>query len=168
GAVTTVAGSPNSCSTSDGIGTAAGFASPRGLALDSATGTLYVAERDAIRQVVLSTAVVTTVENGTRDHTGNGLAGGKAFLTFGGTSLGVSHVYSVNLNQCVVTDSNVTSMSYVDLAGSRGGCGTTDNAIGSSAQFSHPRGIASDAAHTTLYVADAKNCAIRKVDVTTQ
>ena len=61
GAVTTLAGTPGMPGSANGTGNAAQFAYPVGVALDG-TGSLYVADtyNHAIRQVVLSTGVVTT------------------------------------------------------------------------------------------------------------
>ena len=61
-AVTTFAGN-GAAGGSDGIGTSATFALPRGVALDSSFSVLYVAEQGGqrIRSIQLSTAIVTTI-----------------------------------------------------------------------------------------------------------
>jgi hypothetical protein len=60
GAVTTFAGKAGETVTVDGMGTAARFTSPGGMASDSA-GNLYVADGSTIRKIVLASAAVSTV-----------------------------------------------------------------------------------------------------------
>ena len=62
GNVTTLAGSAGQCGFADGVGAEARFNSPRGIAIDAATGNLYVADTDnqVIRKVTQE-GVVTTV-----------------------------------------------------------------------------------------------------------
>ncbi len=63
GMVTTVAGAVGVRGFADGIGTSASFANPCGLALDDASGTLYVADflNNAVRSVRLLTGEVATL-----------------------------------------------------------------------------------------------------------
>jgi hypothetical protein len=69
GVVTTLAGS-GAASALDGVGTAASFSSPVGLALDATRGALYVTDAGGhkLRRIVLATAAVGTLA-------GSGLAG---------------------------------------------------------------------------------------------
>jgi len=59
GVVETIAGDPNTSAIVDGVGRAAGFKNPLGMALDG--GTLYVCDVTAIRAINLSDYSVTTV-----------------------------------------------------------------------------------------------------------
>jgi sugar lactone lactonase YvrE len=59
GVVTTLAGGPGG-NIQDGIGTAAGFASPESIAFDGA-GNLYVTDAQTVRKIVIATTGVTTV-----------------------------------------------------------------------------------------------------------
>jgi sugar lactone lactonase YvrE len=93
GVVTTLAGSPNGCCTSagglncvgvDGIGSAARFVGPDGLAVDDA-GNIYVADDNAIRKVTPA-GVVTTLA-GSKSSTSFGSADGTgSAASFGGTT----------------------------------------------------------------------------------
>src|SRR5208283_2659603 len=62
GVVSTLAGTPGSSGSADGMGSAAQFQGPQGVAIDSA-GNLYVADTNnhTIRKVVLATGEVTTI-----------------------------------------------------------------------------------------------------------
>jgi sugar lactone lactonase YvrE len=62
GNVTTLAGAAGQCDFADGVGAQARFNSPRGMAMDAATGNLYVADnRNQVIRRVTQTGVVTTV-----------------------------------------------------------------------------------------------------------
>ncbi|ATB48529.1 hypothetical protein [Corallococcus macrosporus] len=63
GAVTTVAGTAGESGTVDGVGAAARFREPSGLALDAVAGRLYVSDASAqtLRAITLATGEVTTV-----------------------------------------------------------------------------------------------------------
>lgn len=73
GNVTTLAGSAGQCGFADGLGAAARFNSPRGMAIDAATGSLYIADTDnhVIRKVTQEGVVTTVV----------GRAGCQGFVT---------------------------------------------------------------------------------------
>jgi sugar lactone lactonase YvrE len=62
GNVTTLAGAAGHCGFADGTGTAARFNSPRGMAIDAATGSLYVADtHNQVIRKVTQEGIVTTV-----------------------------------------------------------------------------------------------------------
>jgi DNA-binding beta-propeller fold protein YncE len=109
GAVTTLAGS-GSRAYQDGVGTAASFDYPTGVALDSTNTYLYVADEDnnVIRQVNVNTGAVTTYAGG-----GLGLSGGVPIAGEGG---GTALTCGLNGPQVVAIDSlgNV----YTDIQGS--------------------------------------------------
>ncbi|WP_426752627.1 hypothetical protein [Myxococcus sp. Y35] len=71
GAVTTLAGAAGERGTVDGVGAAARFREPTGLALDAAAGRLYVVDASAqtLRVITLATGEVTTIA-GTDETTG--------------------------------------------------------------------------------------------------
>jgi len=166
GAVTTVAGSWGMSGSTDGVGPAARFTWPAGLASDGA-GNLYVADVDsyAVRKIVVATASVTTVagsaaKRGSTDGTG-------AAARFS-TPLRVAEDGAGNL--FVASDFAIRKVALpggevTTFAGVSGTYGTTDGR-GTAARFRTIRGLVSDKAGT-LYVSDTGNYTIRKVDLGT-
>jgi sugar lactone lactonase YvrE len=169
GVVTTLAGSAGSSGANDGMGSAAQFNYPLGVAVDSASN-VYVGDygNGTIRKVT-PTGVVTTlagssVSYGTNDGTGtNALFNGP----WGVAVDAIGNVYVADTDNMTIR--KVTSAGIVTtLAGSTqfdpGGAqlfGSADGTNGA-AQFYYPDGVAVDGAGN-LYVADANNCLIRKV-----
>jgi hypothetical protein len=65
GQLTHVAGNGVASNSGDnGLATAAGVPSPRGLALDASNGILYIAQPQTIRAVTLSTGIISTIAGG--------------------------------------------------------------------------------------------------------
>ena len=162
GNVTTFAGSGTQGS-ANGLGTAASFKSPRGLALD-ASGNLYVADsgNNLIRKIDASGNVTTLAGSGVQGAV-NAQGTTASFTAPSGVSLDKSgNVYVAdrgnNLIRKIDTAGNVTT-----LAGS-GAQGMT-NGQGTSASFYTPEGINVDAAGN-VYVADTLNNVIRKIVAT--
>jgi sugar lactone lactonase YvrE len=161
--VTTFAGNPNgTCGWADGTGTAAQFAEPDGIAIDSA-GNLYVAELfSATIRKITPAAVVTTVA-------------GSAGVT--GSADGVGSVARFNMPRGIATDAagniyvadagNLTvrkispAGSVTTLAGSPGVAGAQDGA-GSGARFAGPISVAADTL-ANVYVTDSDNATIRLI-----
>ena len=67
----------------DGVGTAAAFRAPRGVAVNQKTGDLYIAdsENNAIRKVVFATKTVSTLAGSNTDINGGDIDGGTAGTT---------------------------------------------------------------------------------------
>lgn len=150
GNVTTLAGSGSSGST-NGQGTAATFATPGAMALDS-SGTLYVAEATnyRIRKITPNGTVTTFVGSGTSgsaDGTGTAAQFGQIYgLTFDGDgNLVVSDAGNNRIRK--VTPAGVVTT----FAGST--YGYTD-ATGTAAQFRSPGGIVFNPFNSNLYVTD--------------
>jgi sugar lactone lactonase YvrE len=159
--VSTVAGS-GSVGTANGIGTAASFNNPAGIAVD-ASGNLYVADsnNDLIRKITAD-GVVTTLA-GSAGVTGavNGTGTAASFWHPWGIAVDSSgNVYVADQLNAVIrkitTDGVVTT-----LAGSAGVYGSADG-IGTVASFFQPAGIAVDSTGS-VYVADSGNNIIRKI-----
>jgi len=146
----------------DGAGSAALFKLPYGVAVD-ASGNLYVADtgNNTIRKVT-SSGVATTLA-GLAGSPGAADGSGQAarFNTPGGVAVdGSNNVYVADSsNQTIrkVTPAGVVTT----LAGLAGAPGSVDGS-GSSARFNSPQSVAVDAGGN-VYVADATNCAIRKI-----
>lgn len=161
GVVSTYAGSGDFGS-DDGIGEAASFNSPHGVAVDG-SGNVYVADTDnhTIRKISalgeVSTLAGLAGNSGSEDGDGETTR----FAWPQGVSVDSSgNVYVADVgNETIrkVTSTGLTST----LAGSAGERGSSDGS-GSVARFARPQGVAVDVSGN-VYVADSENDAIRKV-----
>jgi sugar lactone lactonase YvrE len=162
GAVTTIAGIAGQVGSSDGIGTAARFNVPIGLALTG--GNLYIVDssNNNIRQMGLSTDSVTTLA-GSAGTSQDGIGTAARFnqtigATTDGTNLYVADTNST-IRKIVITTGEVTT-----IAGAAGQQGSSDG-LGTAARFTSPMGITTDG--TNLYVADFGSNTIRTVVIAT-
>src|SRR5258706_136928 len=161
GVVTTLAGRAGFSGGDDGIGAAARFDFPRGVATDNA-GNGYVADMfsNTIRKVtpggVVSTLAGTAGGVGSAD--GAGAASSFNYASSVATD-SASNVYVSDGNHSIrkVTPAGVVST----LAGTSGVSGSTD-AAGAAASFNSPAGVATDSAGN-VYLADSSNNTIRKI-----
>jgi len=158
GVVSTLAGNGISGST-DGIGAAARFHIPSGLAVDAA-GVVYVADsnNNIIRKIAsdgtVSTLAGTAGVYGSAD--GTGAAAGFFYpLAVAVDAAGTVYVTEIGNN----TVRKITSAGVVTTLAGKAGTFGTDDGLGSAARFKSPEGIAVDAAGN-VYVADR---AIRKI-----
>ena len=161
GVVTTLAGLAGVRGTADGAGSAARFALPMGIAIDSA-GNLYVADagNETIRRVTPAGTVTTYAGQPNVSGTADGPAASASFMHPTDVALDASgNLYvSDTMNGTIrkITSGGVVST----LAGSRA-AGHTDG-TGTAASFYWPEGLTVDAAGN-VYVADTCNGAIRKM-----
>ena len=167
-AVTTIAGYPGTPGSSDGVGAAARFDLPYGVAVDTA-GNLYVADEqnNTIRKVVVATGTVSTLAGSA------GVAGSSDGV---GAQARFSHPAALvwdELGNLFVGDSgnytirklDVTSGAVTTLAGSAGNAGSADGK-GTEALFSSLTGLAKDNAGN-LFVSDTISYTVRKVTIDT-
>jgi len=141
--VTTLAGGGTGLAT-NGIGTAASFNYPTGLALDSA-GNVYVADFDnGMVRKITPEGVVTTVFTG-GEPAGVAVDAGQ-------------NIYVADYAENLIF--GTTGGGFTVIAG--GGDGTATNGLGTAASFSNPYGIAVSTTGENLYVADLSNNLIRK------
>jgi hypothetical protein len=159
GVVTTVAGTGSSGS-ANGTGTSASFQFPGGITTDGTN--LYVGDymNDLIRQIVISTGVVTTVAGTGSSGSANGTGTSASFqnpkgVTTDGTNLYVADMFNHLIRKIVISTGAVTTVAGTGSQGSADGTGT-------SASFYRPTGITTDG--TNLYVADYVNNLIRKIE----
>jgi hypothetical protein len=160
GVVTTMAGKAGVAGAADGTGTAASFNMPYGIATDGTT--LFVADADnfIIRQIAISTGVVSTIAgkagvSGSKDGTGadarfSRLGG----LTTDGANLFVVDANSGTIRKIVISTGVVTTIAGNSIFGFADGTGTA-------AKFNLPDGITSDG--SSLYIADNFNNLIRRI-----
>ncbi len=163
GAVTTLAGSPGTSGSVNGVGGNAQFSSPYGVAVDSA-GNVYVADagNNTLRKITPGGSV-STFAGRDGSNAGN-LDGNGADARFNSPS-GVTidragNVYVADTNNHTIR--KISSAGTVTtLAGAAGSKGSSDG-IGLKARFNGPTGIAVDSAGT-VFVADTVNGTIRRI-----
>jgi len=148
--VTTLAGTAGVVGSVDGVGAAASFSGPCGVAVDAA-GNVYVADTDnnAVRKITPAGEVST-------------LAGAAAGLCLpGGVACDAAgNVYVADTWNQVIR--KITPAGLVSILAGAVGVQGGDDGSGAVASFCYPGGVACDAAGN-VYVADTLNNAIRKV-----
>lgn len=163
GQVTTLAGLAGFSGTNDGVGAAARFNNPFGIALDSA-GNIYVSDfgNNTIRKILPSGVVTTFAGSPGKGASTNGAANIARFNAPTGIAFDSSnnlYVADSDNNQIrMITPAGVVSL----FAGSKAGNSGTNNGTGPSALFDFPTGVAVGP-DGNIYVADDRNDAIRKI-----
>jgi sugar lactone lactonase YvrE len=161
---TTLAGTANGGAT-DGVGAAARFNDPAGLAVD-AVGNVYVADfiNYTIRKISPDRTVTTIAGLAGNHGTNDGIGTQAQFYCPNGVAVDdAGNLYVSDRNNCTIRKITPGSGGWVvtTLAGSPGVPGSADG-TGSAARFYAPGSLALDRA-TNVYVADAYNHTIRKV-----
>lgn len=162
GVVSTFAGMAGQAGSTDGMGAAARFYRPAGVAVDR-SGNVYVADagNGTIRTIsplgVVSTLAGTAGQIGSADGTG----GAAQFDWPSSVAVdGSGNVYVADYENDVIR--KVTSSGVVStIAGTAGQPGSADG-TGAAAQFHSPSGVAVDASGN-VYVADSFNNTIRMI-----
>ena len=168
--VTTLAGSSASGGV-DGIGPAAVFSLPFGIAQSGTT--LYVTDgsRHSIRTIDINTARVGTIVTGGvfgGYAVGNGttarLSSPRGAAATASGTLYVADLANRLIRRVTIgADADATQVS--DFAGRQGVQGNADNTTGTNAEFSGPLGLAISDDDNTLYVADYNSHRIRAIDL---
>lgn len=167
GAVTTLAGTAGMSGSADGTGTAALFNAPRAVAADG-SGNLFVADSShTIRQVVVTTGVVTTLAGSTGSAGSTDGTGGAARFNFprGVAADGSGNLFVADMGNSTIRRVVVSTGAVTTLAGTAGSTGGTDG-TGAAARFFAPHCVAVDGSGN-LFVADTLPTSIRKVVVAT-
>ena len=156
GVVTTLAGNGNNATT-DGIGTAASFSLPFGVAVDS-IGSVYVANVNLIRKIPVP--VVSTIAGSVTAGFADGLRTSAQFNNPSGIAVdSAGTIYVTEWNGHRIR--KITSAGLVTTLAGSGMQGYADG-IGFNATFFNPAGIAVDSAGIA-YVAEWSNNRIRKI-----
>jgi sugar lactone lactonase YvrE len=162
GVVTTLAGSAGLSGSADGIGSAARFDGPWGVATDIG-GNVYVADtgNDTIRKIT-PTGMVTTLAgspglDGSADGTGSAARfdNPQGLATDGGGNVYVTDTGNITIRK--ITAAGVVTT----LAGTAGEGGSADG-TGSAARFNDLTGAATDRGGN-VYVTDTGNHTVRKI-----
>ena len=171
GVITTLAGNGfPGYSGDNGQATAAELDAPRGVAVDS-SGHLFIADtgNNAIREVNLSTGVITTVAgNGTAGYSGDG---GPATAAQLATPCGVAvdssgHLFIADTNNSAIREVNLSTELITTVAGDGTAGYSGDNGQATAAEMNYPSGVAVDTSGH-LFIADSGNSAIREVNLPT-
>jgi len=150
----------------DGAGAAAQFDDPTGIAVDSKSGNIYVADshNHCIRKIIASTGEVSTLAGSTENYHGDADGTAQDARFFNPIDVAVDSksgdIYVAdqgNHRIRKITPAGVVST----LAGSTGGYA---DGIGAAARFDNPAGIAVDSKSGNIYVADRGNHRIRKIE----
>ena len=158
--VTTVAGTGSNGAV-DGTGIAASFYRPAGITYDG-SGKLYIADEynNEIRQVVISSGVVTTLAGTTSGGSTNGTGTAASFSRpYGVTYDGNGNLYVADYNNSQIRKIVIATAAVTTFAGSSGG---STNGTVTAARFNHPTDVRYDGAGN-LYVSEYSNSDIRKI-----
>jgi sugar lactone lactonase YvrE len=162
GVVSTFAGTPGVIGTADGVGTAAAFAYPSGVAVDS-SGNIFVADSDnsTIRKITPGGVVTTFAGTAGANGYADGIGAAARFDHPAGLAIDSSNnLYVADYTNTVIRKVTPTAV-VTTLAGSAGQHGTADG-LGSAARFHYPHGVAVEPGGI-VYVADSGNHTIRKI-----
>ena len=166
GNVLTLAGTPGSVGSTDGVGTVARFTYPYSLAIDN-FGTIYVSDtfNHTIRRVALNGTVSTMAGAAGVRGTTDGTSTGARFAYPTGIAVDAQgFVYVADSNNGTIrkiTQGNVVTT----YAGTAGSFGTADGAALTVARFNQPNGVAVDSTGV-VYVADTFSHTIRRITTT--
>jgi sugar lactone lactonase YvrE len=162
GVVTTIAGTAGETGIDDGIGSAARFSYPLGVALDNA-GNLYIADsgNSTIRKIFTNGTVTTLAGTAGRYGSNDGTTTNAQFYYPSGVAVdGAGNVFVAD--QSNETIRKITPAGVVTtIAGNVGQSGSADGP-NTNATFNYPASLAVDGAGN-IYVADSFNSTIRKI-----
>jgi len=159
GVVSTIAGG-GARGSADGVGTAATFDYPNGIAVDR-NGVVYVSDTGTpkIRKITPAGVVSTLAGTGVRGGSDGAGATATFYCPWGVAVDSSSNLYIADA--CNIKIRKITSAGVVSTLAGTGVSGSADGA-GATAAFNTPAGVAVDA-RGNIYVADASNHNIRKI-----
>ena len=147
----------------DGTGSAARFANPAGLAVDTCSN-VYVADANNNRiRKITPAGVVTTLAGSGTSGAADGDGTGASFFNPNGVAVDTNNAVYVadsgnNKIRKVQANGHTTTIAGTGAAGST-------NGPGASATFDDPTGVAVNALGTTIYVIDSNNNMVRRINL---
>lgn len=160
GVVTTLAGNGIKALV-NGPALAASFYSPYGIAVDG-NGNLYVSELDNVIRMISTSGMVSTLAGSGQPGSTNGTGAAASFNQPAGIAVDAAgNVYVADAGNNLIR--MISPAGVVSTLAGNGKSGYIINEIGTAAGFTHPAGVAVDTSGN-VYVADAGNHAIRKID----
>lgn len=166
GEVTTLAGTAGVNGGANGIGAAASFSTPYGIAIDPSGTYLYVGENQArIRRITISTrdvqSYIGTGSLGGVDGIGTGATIGSVgglVIDYAGLNLYAADSFRRNIRRIRLSDAQTFTIA---------GDGTNGylDGIGLAAKFKYPNRITIDSQGLNLYVTDAQDYRIRRIEL---
>lgn len=171
-AVSTLAGQPGVAKSLDGVGAAAAFCQPWGLAIDPSGAALYISDRcsNQIRKLNLATSTVTTLAGSVDSGYADGSAASARFSYLHGLAVDPHNgalLYIADANR--IRALTLTGNPVVFTLAGNGGAGET-NGSGSQASFYAPRALTVipdlvGASTSSIFVADSANGLLRRIDL---
>jgi trimeric autotransporter adhesin len=169
--ITTIAGTPNSCSYSGdgGKATLAQIYYPQGLGLD-ASGNLYIGDDNncVVRKVILATNIISTVAgNHTCGYTGDGGSATAAELstTSGVQADSAGNLYIADSGNCVIRKVTKATNKISTIAGNHTCAYNGDGGLATSAEMNQIFSLAVNGAGTTVTIGDYYNQRVRQFTV---
>jgi DNA-binding beta-propeller fold protein YncE len=167
GVVTTLAGTPLTAGSADGVGVAARFNLPTGITVNSTTGTIYVADTNnhTVRAITPAGAVTTLAGTALAPGAVDGVGAAARFNQLQGVSVNPANdtVYVADTANNLIRLVSTATGAVVTWAGATApACGNVNGPVGV-ARFCSPRGIVVDVATWNVYVSDTVNNFIRMI-----
>ena len=152
----------------NGIGSAALFDTPIGIALDGSSSILYVAEygNSAIRAIAISSRAVTLLAGGSRGYADGFGTTARFLYPYGIDADGSGSIFIGGTQNDAIRVINISSTQVSTLAGLTTSYNTPVDGIGSMAKFDKPFGVSVDGSGK-VYVSDASSNLIRAVTAAT-
>ena len=168
GTVWTIAGggaSGKTPGTADGVGTAAAFTAPSGIACFG--GTLFVSDSTRLRAVALATGAVTTLAGSTVPGFANGVGAAAAFRGLAGLAA------LPGTGTLIVAETWYYDVRAVEQTGAvralvGGNVAASEDGVGTAARFRVPAGLWHDAAVARLLLADTGGSRVIAIDPVAQ
>ena len=167
GVVSTLAGYAGTSGYANGTSSSARFSYPNAVATDGTNVFVADTANNQVRQIVLSTGVVTLLAGSSTGISGYTNATGSSayFYTPVGIATDGTNVYVTDYNNHSIRQIVISTGVVTTLAGNTSGQSGFVDSTGTSAYFNYPLGITYNSGY--LYITDQGGSHIRKVSTTT-